>query len=337
MMTLIISFFENFWSMTTSIAPYMFLGFIIAGVMNHYFSVETVSKQIGLSSKMAVIKAAILGVPIPLCSCSVLPVAKTLKSLGASNAAVLAFLITTPVTGVDSIYLTMSVLGGTFALARVLVVVIIGILAGFLSLYLFKDENEVLIKESEHCSCSSKTKKNFYSFLKYSFFELPKSIANSLIYGIAAGAIISMVLPSLPIFQNQYFSIFTALIISIPLYVCASGSVPVALALLSSGFNHGAVLAFLIAGPASNFVAIFTVRDILGVKNLRLYLILIFVCTFIASIIFNFIPFDYKTSHMHHMHNEELGIFTLLSSVLFILMISYYFFLNLKSKVTSTK
>lgn len=334
MITLIMSFFDNFWSLTTSIAPYMFLGFIIAGLMDHFFSVEIVSKQIGLASKIAVIKAAILGVPIPLCSCSVLPVAKTLKSLGASNAAVLAFLITTPVTGVDSIYLTWSVLGGSFALARVLLVVIIGILAGFFSLYLIKDENKILIKGPIHSCCSmkqEKTKKNFYSFIYYSFYELPKSVANSLIYGITAGAIISIILPSLPILQNQYLSIVTALIISIPLYVCASGSVPVALALLNNGFNHGAVLAFLVAGPASNFVAIFTIKNILGFKNLRIYLILIFICTFIGSIIFNFIPFDFKAIGMQHTHKHQ-NFFVFVTSIIFTLMIFYYFILNLKSK-----
>lgn len=328
------SFIYSFWNMASSISLYMFIGFAIAGIMNYFFSVKLITNELGTNSKLSVIKAAIFGIPIPLCSCSILPVASNLKSLGASKAAVLAFLIITPVTGIESIYLTWSVLGYQFALSRVLVVVIIGITAGFTAIYFNSKKTQVPIntapKEEIKTCCHTNKANPIRDFFYYSFYELPKSLSSSLVYGIAASAILSILLPEFSILKNEYLSILIALLISIPLYVCASSSVPVALTLYTNGFSFGAILAFLIAGPATNFVSIFTVKKILGSQILKIYLILIFILSFLASIIFNLFNFNISTSKTFiHIHHSTLD--TVITAI-FCVMIFVFYFINIFTK-----
>lgn len=262
-------------------APYLILGLAAAGLLRVLLPMGAVSRLLGGRGAASALRAAAVGVPLPLCSCGVVPVAASLKKSGASNGAVVSFLVTTPTSGVDSILATYSLLGFAFAVARVLVSFVIGVVAGvFTSLVerpLAGDPAGAPGAAASVLGQSSGENRAVTAF-SYAFDELMGGIARPLLWGTLLGGVIGYVLPAgvLGQYVGEGLPAYLAMLaVGVPLYVCASGSIPLAAALMAKGISPGAALIFLIVGPATNAASVSVILNMLGKRALAVYLVLI--------------------------------------------------------------
>ncbi len=285
-MEIVIEFLKALLDLSNAMAPYILFGLLFAGLLHEIVPESIVKNHLGKSSVISVLKATLFGIPLPVCSCGVIPLAAGIKKSGASNGATLSFLISTPITGVDSILATYGMFGWIFTIYRVITSMIISIVAGIISNIYAKDD-AVKVLEEESCSkgscCSSKyleekemkKKISVKNILRYSFVTLLGDIAKPLLVGLFLGALITVLMPDdLSKLLREYaiLSYIIALAIALPMYVCATASLPIAAALMLSGVSPGAAFVFLSAGPATNTVTIGIVKKMMGVKTLFIYL-----------------------------------------------------------------
>ncbi len=306
---MIYNYFNEIIFLFVMMAPYLMLGFIISGLLYIITSKEMISKNIGNPGLMSIIKAAILGVPMPLCSCGVIPVTTSLYKRGSTKGAALSFLISTPQTGVDSIFITYSMMGLPFAIIRPIIALITGIIGGiFTEIFIeqdFKSQSKI-----NH----SHDKKTIIDGLKYAFITLPQDISSPLIQGIFVSGLISILVPSDFFISYNLTGPIAMLVIalsSIPIYVCATASVPIAMTLISKGLDPGAALVFLMAGPATNIATINVIMKTMGKKLVNIYVITIFVSSmFFGTLVNLFLNRDSLPiiNQMHHHHFDILSI-----------------------------
>ncbi len=292
MIDFILNIIKAIVDLWTAMAPYLLLGMFIAGILHVFIGTDFITRHLGANNLGSIIKASLFGVPLPICSCGVIPVAASLKKEGASKSATLSFLVSTPTTGADSILASYSLLGPLFAIFRPLAAFISGITIGVLNFIFNKEPQERVLVDHQHSKNEISSKKKIIEVFKYGFFELAEDIGKWLIIGVVIGGILTVAIPPeliekfLP-FQWMHFVIM--LIIALPLYVCATGSIPIAAAILQMGFSPGATLVFLIAGPATNTVTLSFVRTKLGKKSFYLYLISIIGIAVLAGMVFNYV------------------------------------------------
>ena len=315
------------------IAPYLILGFIVSGLLYMFTSKEMITKNVGTPGFMSVLKASILGVPMPLCSCGVIPVSTSMYKRGATKGATLSFLISTPQTGVDSILLTLNQMGPQFAIIRPIVALITGVIGG-----MFGD----LISDNDYKSTANvKHKhepKSLLDGLKYSFITLPQDVIKPLIKGIIISGFISILLPN-DFFASYNLTGITAMIIiaiaSVPIYVCATASVPIAMMLISKGLEPGAAFVFLMAGPATNAATISVIINSLGKKIVYVYISVIFISSIIFGLLINaFLDPNSLPMNMHHEHSHNIiwNIFSQLSVSSMIIITGYTLFSQFKGQ-----
>ena len=267
------------WATLTAMAPYLLLGFAIAGIMAAFVSPETVERHLGGRGFKPVVKAALFGVPLPLCSCGVIPVAASLRKHGASRGATMAFLLSTPQTGVDSIMVTYALLGAVFAIFRPIAAFFTGLLGGYLTDKFDNpkegDAAEAVPPCTDECCAPGEKRHWFVRAVYHGFVVLPRDIARPMLVGLLVAAVIAAAIPG-DFFAGSLGTgiggIFLMMLVGIPVYVCATASVPIAAALMLKGVSAGAALAFLIAGPATNAAAIATVWKVLGRRTAFIYL-----------------------------------------------------------------
>ncbi len=283
-----LKFIREFYLLTYDMAIYLLLGFFFAGILHSFLPEGFVSRHVGKRGVLSSLKAALFGVPLPLCSCGVVPTSLSLKKSGASKGAVVSFLISTPQTGFDSIAATYSLLGGLFAIFRVVVAFITGVIGGILTdLFVNKEENSNEIDEAKNGYCSSNCEVNIKienthslknrikSAYEYGFGELVSSIARWIVMGLFIGALISTIIPDsffTTYLENGVITYLIVLIVSIPVYVCATGSIPIAASLILKGISPGAAFIFLMAGPATNSVTFTVLYKTIGKKATFIYL-----------------------------------------------------------------
>ncbi len=262
------------WQLLREVSPYLLLGFGFAGIIYAFVGTEKIKRHLGGKGFAPLLKAVIFGIPLPVCSCGVIPLAASLRKEGASKASTLAFLVSTPTTGVDSILATYAFLGLLFAIFRPAAALFGGLLVGAL-VWLF-DREKARAPEPVHSSHRGLSLSfRLKQALRYGFETLPEDIGKWLIVGVLAGGLITALVPENFLrssLSNPLLAYPLMLGISIPLYVCATGSIPIAASLLWKGLPPGAALAFLIAGPATNTITITFVLKKLGKKTLLLYL-----------------------------------------------------------------
>ncbi len=241
--------------------------------MKVFLPANLMSKYLGKSSFSSVLNATIFGIPLPLCSCGVLPAGISLHKNGASKGASVSFLVSTPQTGVDSILVTWSMLGLPFAIIRPIAALLTGITGGLLT---NKIEKEKVKPPDPEPLVQSKTQRlSVKEIFRYAFVEMLNDIAKWLIIGLLIAAFIEVLIPDNFFSEFQISGILGMLIIlvaSIPLYVCATSSVPIAAVLLLKGISPGALLVFLMAGPATNAAAITVIGQNMGKKTVAIYL-----------------------------------------------------------------
>lgn len=289
-MELIIKFLKESISLWLEVSPYLLLGMMIAGFLHVFLGKDLISRHLGKGGIGSIIKATVFGVPLPVCSCGVIPLASSISKDGAHKSSVLSFLVSTPTTGVDSIAATYALMGPLFAIFRPLAAFISGITLGIID-YFFegkKEQTKIIPKHSHHESVHTFKAKEFF---RYAFLEIPQDIGKWLLLGTVIGGAIATFIPK-ELFA-QYFSypfdFVIALVVGIPLYVCATGSIPIAVSLLYKGFSPGAALVFLIAGPATNAITLSFVRAKLGKKSFYIYLLSIIVVAAALGFAFNYI------------------------------------------------
>jgi len=300
---ILIKYWNEISSLFLEMSPYLMLGFLISGLLYIIISKETIANHLGKPGALSVIKAAIFGVPMPLCSCGVIPVSTSLYKRGASRGATISFLISTPQTGVDSIFITYSLLGLPFAIIRPLIALITGVFGGLLSeFFITKDNHSTYTTNHTHPS------KTFQDGLKYGFITLPKDISSALIKGILISGLISILVPQNFFIDYNLTGVLGMVLIgiaSIPIYVCATASVPIAITLISKGLDPGSALVFLMAGPATNVATISVIMKSLGRKTIVLYIATIFSSSIFFGTLINLfldkntIPTMNQSPHMH--------------------------------------
>lgn len=315
-MSLIIDYLRNFWSIFSAMAPWLLFGYFAAGVIACFLKPEQIKKHFGGSESKAVLKAVFIGIPLPVCSCGVIPIATALRNEGAGKGATGAFFISTAQIGVDSAIVTASMLGWCAALIRALTAFLSGITGGLL-ISLFCKDIPVQQKEKKNsccCCCHSdkveKGMKHHFRFIfSYGFLRMMKSTAPSLLLGMAVAALIRQIVPENfgadSLCGNMILEFAVVLIFSIPLYICSSASVPVALTLILKGFSPGAALLFLIAGPTIHTVSITSMRQIIGTKAMMIAVGSIAFWAITAGVIVNIfnIPLDNVVSYVSASEN----------------------------------
>ena len=305
------------WSICLEMAPYLLLGFLFSGIISVFIDDSLVYKQIGQKKFSSVLKSTLMGIPLPLCSCGVIPVAATLKDYGASKGATTSFLVSTPQTGLDSIFLTYGMLGPVFAIFRPVAAFISGLFCGLIV-------NGIDEEEHIHHGSNGKIKKNDSSFLerltsglKYGFLTLPEDIVVPLFQGLVIAACIGFFVPpdfiASYVSANAFLEYFVMLLVSLPLYVCATASIPIALVLYSKGISAGAIFVFLMAGPATNASSIAIIGNIMGKKILYIYMVLIACSAVFFGVVFDLffrINDNVLSQHNHqHIHENVIYIF----------------------------
>lgn len=315
------------WSLCVEVAPFLLLGMVFSGLISIFVDSHLIMKHIGKKNFSSIFKSTAFGVPIPLCSCGVIPVAATLRESGASKGSTVSFLVSTPQTGIDSIILTYGMLGPLFAFFRPLAAFISGLISGVI-INSFDDETHHHISNENDNSKDIKKpiKERLLAGLEYGFISLPGDIVVPLFQGLSIAALISVFLP--PDFIAEYFIsnkflIYIAmLLISLPVYVCATASIPIALVLMGKGVSAGAVFIFLMAGPATNASSIIVVKNILGSKTMYQYIFLISSLAilfglFLDSFFTITLPVSSTSTHVHGID----GYGSIIITILFILIL----------------
>lgn len=286
-MNTILGILQESWTILIEAGIYILFGFFVAGLLYIFIKPETISKYLGKKSFKSVFLASFFGIPLPLCSCGVLPTAVGLKKQGASNGATVSFLISTPESSVDSIAITYGIMDGVMTIARPIAAFFTALFAGILENIFGKEP--IKQKQEDHCphckvdeNCHTEGADHSHSFfqkfwagIKYAFVDLVYDISKWFIIGIILAGAISYFIP--PSFIETHVgsglkSMIIMLIVGIPIYICATASTPIAAALVLKGLSPGAALVFLLAGPATNMASLSVMTKFLGKRAMFIYL-----------------------------------------------------------------
>jgi uncharacterized membrane protein YraQ (UPF0718 family) len=331
------SIITGFWNTADEMSPYLLFGFFMAGILSVFVSQPLVERHLGGRGVWPLVKASLFGVPLPLCSCGVIPVSISLHKHGASKGSTISFLLSTPQTGVDSILATYSLLGPVFAIFRPATAFITGIVGGAL-VNVFEPEKKDLNRPKEDCSdecCSSSNKTSrIFRGLKYGFITLPRDIGKAMLIGLAIAACISALVPD-DLFAEKllgtgFFAMVVMMFLGIPVYVCATASIPVAAALILKGLTPGAALVFLITGPATNAATFITIWKALGGRTAIVYLFTVAVSALGSGILLDMMFPDLGPSVRTHLHQMEPSILGHISAVILLAVLGFAIFSKTK-------
>ncbi len=296
------------WSIMQEASVFLLLGFLLGGVLAVVVPQTLILRLLGRGRISSVLWAAAIGVPLPLCSCGVLPAALRLSKQGATKGATVSFLISTPETDIDAIALTYGLMGPRFAVFRAVAGVVTAI-AGGIATNLFgerrrrpaaapppastavtsaSDEPARPEESGQALAVADRARRVF----RYAFVELLDEIAHWLVVGIVVAALITVLVP--PSLIERYLggglvTMLLMLLIAIPIYTCASASTPIAAALILKGLDPGAALVFLLAGPATNIGAVIVLLKFLGTRVVAIYLASIAVVSVLAGYVLNWL------------------------------------------------
>ncbi len=299
MIELLTSIVSVFWAQLCEMAPYLLLGFLVAGLLSIFISATFVERHLGRGRFLPVIKAALLGVPLPLCSCGVIPVAASLRRHHAGRGATVAFLISTPQTGADNILVVYSMLGIVFAIFSPIVALASGIVGGLLISLTEKNTppGQALPEACQEACCQPPARGGrFVQAMQYGFGTLARDIARPLLIGLVVAALIDTLIPKewvgAALGDTQMGGIFGMLlmmVVSLPMYVCATASIPIAAAMIAKGASPGVALVFLMTGPATNVATIMTVWKLMGPRTAVLYVLSTIGTALAAGLLLNWI------------------------------------------------
>lgn len=318
-------FLSELWATLLALSPALLFGLLLAGLLHVYLPKRWIRQRLQRSNLASSARAALIGVPMPLCSCGVLPTAIALHRDGASKGATTAFLISTPQTGVDSILVSASFLGWPFALFKVVAAFVTGLFGGAL-VNRFEPAEEVA-EQAWPIETDDSGKGGIVEALRYALFDLLASIDLWIIAGVVIAAAIATLVPD-DLFAAQPWSqglagMLLMLAIALPLYICTTGSVPIAASLVAAGMPAGAALVFLMAGPATNIATIGALYRALGVRVLSAYLATVVIMSIAFGLGFQWLISEDIAATAHHHHTEP----TLMAKLATLLLLALLLFL----------
>jgi uncharacterized protein len=286
---------RNCWEVLLASAPWVLIGFALAGLLKGFLPPALIARQLGKNRFASVFKASLFGVPLPLCSCGVIPAAISLRKQGANKGSTAAFLISVPETGVDSMAITWALLDPIMTLVRPVAAFITATIAGGL-INLLPDATAPVtnpLPTTESCGCTTIQNPARTTFLgklicglQFAFGELLEDIGKWLVLGIFIAGVFSTLLPGdffVTYLNSEWGGLLIMLLAGIPLYICATASTPIAAALVLKGLSPGAALVFLLAGPATNLATITIVYRFLGRRATAIYLLAIASCSLLLG------------------------------------------------------
>ena len=334
-------FFWQFVTLFSEMAPFLLLGFLLAGILHVWVPNHLYVPKISKPNFKSVLWSALFGVPLPICSCGVIPTSIALRREGASKGACVSFLISTPATGVDSILATYSLLGGPFAVFRPIAAFVTAMLGGVFTNLVTKNEPETGVAvfgeshehehhghehcDGDHCSCECGefekeagegfVKKTFVQKIRetaeYGFVNMIGDVSKWLVIGLLLGALIAAFVPDdFFLFLHEYplLCMLVVLVLAMPMYTCATGSIPLALALVEKGITPGAALVLLMAGPATSIASMLVVGKAFGKRTLAAYLVSIaFGAMFFGFVVDTFFMDTFLSAMLPHGSAECHG------------------------------
>ena len=333
------SFFTSLLNVVCEMAPYLLLGFLIAGVLHVFVPQKFYANYLSRTNKLSVLWAALLGVPLPLCSCGVIPTAIGLKNEKASKGAIASFLIATPQTGIDSILATFSLMGLGFAIIRPVAALVTGVCGGLLVNRLVREDE---IREDSTVLCQMETGNKIWRVLKYGYYDMIRDIGLRLLIGLIVAALIQVAVPDeffLSFGSQPLVQMLVILAIAVPMYICSTGSIPVAAALMMKGLSPGAALVMLMAGPAVNLVSILVVHKAMGHRFTSIYLMTIVGFAVLFGLLLNATGLDFSVaSHDACCMTSALpSPFKLICATILTLLIIFALMMKLFSKFSTKK
>ena len=301
--------FRESWHLLREASIYILFGMFVGGLLKVFLSTSFVADHLGRGKFSSVIKAALFGIPIPLCSCGVLPAAASLKKQGANNGATTAFLISTPESGVDSIAITYALLDPIMTVARPIAAFMTAVAAGITENLLQSQKEEdwkQIIDRScpvDNCcdgnNCPPEEHASHHSFseklwagLKFAVDDLWGDLAGWFFAGLLLAGFIAAVIPNeimTSYLGGGLHSMLVMLLIGVPMYICATASTPVAAALILKGVSPGAALVFLLVGPATNITSLTVLFGLLGKRAAAIYLVMLSVFAVIAGLLLDMV------------------------------------------------
>ena len=336
------NFFISLLNVVCEMAPYLLLGFLIAGVLHVFVPQRFYANYLSKNNKFSVVWAALLGVPLPLCSCGVIPTAIGLRNEKASKGAIASFLIATPQTGIDSILATFSLMGLGFAIIRPTAALITGVCGGLLVNRLVKDEGSCSLEGSSQLS-SLNSQLKIWRVLKYAYYDMLRDIGLRLLIGLIVAALIQVAIPDeffLSFGSQPLLQMLAILVIAVPMYICSTGSIPVAAALMMKGLSPGAALVMLMAGPAVNMASILVVHKSMGRRFTSVYLMTIVGFAILFGLLLNATGWDFTITNQHVccMNTSVLpSPFKLICATVLTVLIIFALMMKFFSKFTSKK
>ena len=332
-------FLTSLLNVVCEMAPYLLLGFFIAGVLHVFVPQKFYANYLSRNNKLSVLWAALLGVPLPLCSCGVIPTAIGLRNEKASKGAIASFLIATPQTGIDSILATFSLMGLGFAIIRPTAALITGVCGGLLVNRLVREDD---LKDDSFTSCLVESGNRIWRVLKYAYYDMIRDIGLRLLIGLVVAALIQVAVPDeffLSFGSQPLLQMLVILVIAVPMYICSTGSIPVAAALMMKGLSPGAALVMLMAGPAVNLASILVVHKSMGRRFTSIYLMTIVGFAVLFGLLLNATGLDFSVaSHGACCMTSVLpSPFKLVCAIVLTLLIVFALMMKLFSKLTTKK
>lgn len=292
--TCLLIFFDRTLSICLEVAPWLLAGLILAGILKEFLPTDLLRQWLGGRGIGPVLKAAVIGTPLPLCSCSVLPTAIQLHRSGASKGATVSFLVATPENGVDSIALSYVLLGPVMTILRPAAAITSAVSTGLFVEYLAGAKRQAAGTDAASpapaaaCCCDANCDRESCSapsanqgrtaragVVSRTAVDLLDDIAPWLLGGIVCAAVLETLLPpgAMAGFGSGLLPMLAVAAISVPMYICASASTPVAASMLVAGISPGTVLVFLLTGPATNFASAAILWRELGGRVTAAYLL----------------------------------------------------------------
>ncbi|MBO7721347.1 MAG: permease [Kiritimatiellae bacterium] len=289
-MDVVLSTVKSFWNVFAMMAPWLVVGFLAAGVIAVWIPRGLVMRVMGgTSGWKGILRAVLIGVPLPICSCGVLPIAAGLRKHGAGKGPIAAFLISTPQTGVDSILATYALMGPVFAFARPVAAALTGLIGGgAVSAVGGDDASDVAVEASEQ------SQRGVVAVLRQSYRRLLGSVVKPLLVGLVISALVTVCVPD-DFFTKAFngsdlIAMPVMVLVGFPMYVCSTASIPIAASLVMKGVSPGAAFVFLMVGPAMNAMSVTTVVSLIGKKATAVYVAVIALGAIACGVVINFIP-----------------------------------------------
>ena len=336
-----------FWNLVVESAPWLLLGYFIAGVIKQVIPSEWVQKQLAKPGLLSITKGALIGAPLPLCSCGVIPTALAVRKAGASKGATASFLVATPETGVDSIAFSYAMLGPIFAIARPISALISAVIAGVL-VHKFDTDDVVAEPAPAPKSCCSMSKLNaepepptlgerLVQAVQYGYGRMIADTAKWLFIGLTAAALVTAYVPQSFFLQwgDGVIAMLIMVIVGLPMYICATASTPVAASFLFAGLSPGAALVFMLTGPATNIATMGVIREQLGNRSLVAYLIGVITTAITAGLVLNQLygVFGWELELAAMSHGEETALWRQIAAIALSLLVVRVWVNDLQNKL----